>query len=1152
MAEASPLFPLEGAQARASDPSELVWLTASAGTGKTHVLSARVLRLLLNGVAPEAILCLTFTKAGAAEMAQRIHERLALWVQMKPQALAKDLFALGEPHDEAALAKARTLFAYVIDAPGGGLRIQTIHSFCQTLLGGFPSEAGLTPGFRPLDPREAGVLGRRTLADMVTAAERGGSLGLVDDLQTLSRRLGEAGVEGYLRRCAAAPDAMEALGPGIAARVRRALRVPAGDVEALIATACADDCPADHPVRFDHAALRSIAAANAAWGTATGLAAADRAAAFLAAGPAGRAALLDDVAGLVLTKDGSPRKASAKLAALAADYAGDAARLADSCAALADLRRRAALADLMSAGLRAGQAFARAYADAKRTAGVLDFDDLIRLAEQLLLAEGVGDWVRYKLDQATDHILVDEAQDTNTHQWTIVAALAAEFWAGEGARSGRPRTIFTVGDFKQAIYGFQGTDPIAFRAAGLSFARRAESVDREMLSLSLDRSFRSTPPVLEVVDRVIDELGPERFGLDEPPNPHVSARPGLPGTVTLWRPLVSGEAAGDDEAEEGWLDDASLEFARRLARQVRDWLDDPFPLAIRKRDVRPEDILILVRSRGTLASLIVARLHAEGVPVAGVDRLRLTAPLAVRDLLAAIRFALQPGDDLSLASLLVSPLFGLTQDELYAVGFGREGTLWAALRDGGRHPEARIGLADILARADYGTPHELLEWMLSGPLQGRAKLLARLGPEARDPIEELVNAALAFETDEVPSLQRFLDWFDRGDVDVTRDPSAPLDAVRVMTVHGAKGLQAPVVILADAAKDPESGRRIDIGWSLEPEMPPAPVIRPRKDEMAGPLAEALALAEERERQEHWRLLYVAATRAEERLVVGGALGPRAKGEPPPQSWYRAMEDALSGLGAEWEDDANWGQARHYRGLAAPAPLRGGARRAASQPSVRSALPDWLHRPPPAEERPPRPLAPSAGARDRVADPPPNAAMRVAADRGRLLHALFERLPAIAPDDRADAADRWLAGAAGVTDPAERRRLIADACKIIGDARFADLFRPGALAEAPIAAVVDGRVIAGTVDRLLVTDERILVVDFKTTRRVPAGLDAVPPLHAEQMAAYRDALEAVFPGRTVEAALLYTSGPSLITLPPDFLDAHKPGLTGEEQILSLGG
>lgn len=1132
------LIPLAGTQRAASDPRELVWLTASAGTGKTHVLTARVLRLLLHGVPPETILCLTFTKAAAAEMADRIAERLAYWVRLDDGKLAEELLALGEKVDPATRARARTLFAAVIDSPGGGLRIQTIHAFCQTLLASFPIEAGLSPGFRPLEGREEAAMARATLAEMLVEAERTGDLGLIDDAQRLSTQLGEVGALAYLGECARDADAMEALGPrqAIEAAVRRALDVPLGDVEASIEPDCA---------AFDVATVTAIGRVNADWGTATGLKRADVCAAFVVASPSARSAMLADLASVVLTKAGErlAEKSEAKQRSIEPGYPDLANRLADACRELIGRRMRAALAIRIAAGLRAGQAYALAFAAAKRAAGRVGFDDLIRSAVALLDRPGIGEWVRYKLDRETDHILVDEAQDTNLRQWAIVASLASEYFAGAGARGRRLRTIFTVGDFKQAIFGFQGTDPIAFRAARESFGNRAEEAGRSFSRLSLETSFRSSPAILALVDRLIEELGAEALGL-EPGSAgrHDSAHANRPGMVTILRPVSieidADDATADAEGEEEWVDDATRTLAVRIARQVRAWLDDPPWVAGKGRPLRPEDVMILVRKRSDLAGLIVARLHAEGVPVAGVDRLRLDAPLAVRDLMAALRFAAQPEDDLTLASLLVSPLFGLSHDDLHAVAFRREGSLWAALRQSGSHTEAIAGLRDILAMADFVSPHALIEHILSGPLDGRRRLMARLGAEARDPIEELVSAALAFESDANPSLQRFLDWFDRGEVDVKRDPSAPLDAVRVMTVHGAKGLQAPLVILADATGKP-GGRIASAVPMAIGEGAAVPVLRPGKAERTEALARQMDEDAAADLREHWRLLYVAATRAEEHLVIAGALRPRMKGVVPDGSWYQALDRAVAGMGAAWEDDPLWGARRAHGALGAGRATLVTAE-AARAPAL---LPDWLRRPAPVEARPPRPLAPSAIGPDDVADPPPGPALAAAARRGSLLHALFERLPSVAPDERMARADRWLSKSAGVDDPAERAGLIEDACGIIADPAFAAVFSGDALAEAPVAAVVEGEVIAGTVDRLLVSDDRVLVVDFKTGRRVPGSAEAVPPHHLRQMAAYVAALGVVFPGRWVEAALLYTSGPRLITLPPALLEAHKPGLTG---------
>ncbi|HMI19335.1 MAG TPA: double-strand break repair helicase AddA [Sphingomonas sp.] len=1135
------LNPLEGAQKHASAPDSQIWLSASAGTGKTHVLTARVLRLLLNGAPPESILCLTFTKAGAAEMSERIQARLAAWVRMPEEKLQRELFALHEPGDQPAIRRARRLFARVLDAPGGGLRIQTIHAFCQTLLAGFPAEAGLAPGFQPLEGRAEAALRRATLGDMLVTAERGGDSGLIRDIERLSRRLGEEKAERYLSRCARAIEAMRTLGSreGIEARVRTALEVPLGDVEAFIAERVTDEA-------FDVVCLRRIASANRQWATARGNERADRIERWLAAPAAERTASLLDLHGAWAKKGGDLFSFGKGQAPQVDHYEPDCTVAHAQADALLALRRRAELAALLSAGLRAGQAYAAAYAKAKRAQGSVDFDDLIRLATALLKQPAIGQWIRYKLDRRTDHILVDEGQDTNLSQWEIVIALADEFYTEQSAAERPERTIFAVGDFKQAIFGFQGTDPLYFRWARGKFQQAVEESGRELQLLSLDRSFRSTGTVLAVVDRLIEQLGPDRLGLFDPAERHLTARGDLPGTVTLWKPVSQDlDALVDDEGEEGWIDDAARDFAKKLARQVRQWIDQPLWLAGRGRALRPEDVLILVRKRGDLASLIVARLHAEGVAVAGVDRLKLTAPLAVRDLMAAIRFVLQPEDDLNLAGLLVSPLFGLSQDELYSIGFGRRGSLWSALQG----HKAADELRQLLARADLTSPYQFLETILSGPLDGRRKLMHRLGGEARDPIEELLNAALAFEGEATPTLQRFLDWFDRDEVEVTRDPSAPRDAVRVMTVHGAKGLQSPLVILADATGNPDAAPTNVIDWQIGEEPDALPVFRPRKAELAGSLAEALAKVEKREREEHWRLLYVAVTRAEEHLVIGGALGMRARGQVPPESWYAALDDALESLGAEEVADPIWHGARHFTDGTSQANLPEAQAPADADP----APPAWLHRPAPLESRPPRPLAPSSLGEDRVADPPPGPALLAAARRGRLLHALFERLPGVPPETRMGVGQRWLDHSAGVTDAAEREALVGDVCAIIADPAYAAIFAPDALAEAPIAAVLpDGLVVAGTVDRLLVEANRVLLVDFKTGRRAPPDLASVPEHHLRQMGAYAAALAMIFPGRTIEAMLLYTAGPIPIALSPAVLDAHKPGLGGAEQMLGLDG
>ncbi len=1126
-----PFYQLEGAQASASDPLVHASLSASAGTGKTHVLTSRVLRLLLRGTSPSSILCLTFTKAGAAEMANRLGERLAHWVRLPDAELSLELKHLCEDFSPPMRDRARRLFAQVLDAPGGGLRIQTIHSFAQTLLASFPAEAEISPGLKPVEGRAEDELARRTLAAMLETAESGGNRQLIDDVSALSLRLGELVAERYLMDCARAHEAMEALGDpaSIQARLMALVGIASGDPDAELQLRLSD-------AGIDIALIEQLAAANLAWSTSTGDKIVANLTAFLAADPEARRNLLTTVGGGLVTKEGVPCKATAKQIALEPDYE---ALVAEFAAWLAEIRTIVAasnLAKTQAAGLRAGQAFAKAYVLAKRTQGVADFNDLIAWTRRLLDQPGMGEWVRYKLDQRTDHVLVDEAQDTNADQWAIVDALAGEFFSGNPEAEQRWRTLFMVGDYKQAIYSFQGTDPKEFEAFRANISARAEALveaavetdseAREFRQLSIDASFRSSPPVLEVVDAVIDVVGFDKMGLGEPPNPHRPHHANRAGRVELWTAFDYAADTDADEGEEAWIDEPARHYADALARQVRRWLAEAPVMATTGRPLNPGDILILVRSRTELASLIVARLYAQRVPVAGIDRLHLHKPLAVKDLLSAITFAVQPLDDLNLAALLVSPLIGWTQEQLYELAFDRSGRLWTNLateREQRPHwIEAHAILAGWLAMADYVTPARFLETILSGPVGGRSKLLRRLGEAARDPIEELVATALAFEREEVASLDRFLAWFGQGEVEVKRDPAAPSNAVRVMTVHGAKGLEAPLVILADATHDPDKvGGTSPVLEVPVPGIGKIPVIRPRKDECAPIFRALIDFARDSGREEHWRLAYVGLTRAAERLVIAGV---KPKRDVPQLSWHAAAGQAMQAIGAASVEIDGWGPGLVWEG-SGTAQSRASARKAELQPI---AIPDYLRQLAPIEARPPRPLAPSQIVEDSDAAPPPSPEMREAARRGSLLHSLFERLPGVDPSDRVALALKWLQRAGVEGKSAEE--IASSACSVIADPAYAELFSTEALAEAPIAAALpDGRVIAGTVDRLCIGKERVRVIDFKTGRNIPSGIADVPRAHRRQMEAYAEALRVIFPGRTVEASLLYTAGPTLIEL-----------------------
>lgn len=1137
MSKPSGLATLDPRQGAAADPESHVWLGASAGTGKTQVLSARVLRLMLDGVSPEAILCITFTKAGAAEMAHRIHERLAAWVRMSDGDLRLDLLALGLAWDRPGLmARARSLFATVIDSPGGAIRVQTIHAFCQTLLASFPLEAKLLPGFRAIEEDEAAALQRQVLGHLLEEGED--RRALREAAAMLSQRLGQEAALSFLSGCAAIFGGPHAALPPSAHDLRAAFDLPGGDPDAWIAGELAAGAVGEEDVR-------AVATSGANWGTKTGLACNDVMIGWLIADPAGRAAMLGEMLGCFLTGKGDMRADFAGEKGKMTDCLGSAVRIVEAVQDLLGTATAMRVADDLAAAWRLGSRFAEGYALAKREQGLADFDDLITLAGSLLRVGSFGEWVRFKLDQRTDHILVDEAQDTNMRQWGIVLSLAQEFFAGIGAKEDRIRTLFTVGDRKQAIFGFQGTEPKAFATARDMFHAMGEIGGQPFRQVDLVSNYRSTPAVLSVVDAWLAAGGAAAMGLDGEEPPHRPFREAHAGQVELWQPLPVGkalDAAAEEDSGEGESDTgapasdpASMRLAKAIAGEVQDWIANGKD----GRPVVPGDVMILVRRRRDLAARIVARLQALHVPVAGVDRFALTQPLAAQDLIAAMRFAVQPLDDLNLASLLVSPLIGWTQDTLYAHTHKRgRAALWEHLRasEDDATAAAMAALRHLLGMADFTTPFRFLETILSGPIDGRRKLYARLGREARDPIDELLNQALAFESRETVSLLGFLTQVSASAADIKRQTEARSDVVRVMTVHGSKGLQAPIVILADATDDAAIGHRpfsVDVAaWEK------LPVFALPADERHGKLAEAHAAAARAAAEEHWRLFYVAMTRAEEILVVAGVT-KKADRSIPEESWHAAVETALTGMGRDWEAAGPmWGQRRVHRANTGKWARKEKAAKVAA-PAL--ALPAWAAKPAPEEARPPRPLAPSALGEDDVASPPQGGERAAAVERGLLLHALFERLPPVAPARRRIAAEHWLAVQAALLAPDARAAMVDEVLGIIEDPAYAALFGPGSLAEVPLSAVVDGAVVAGIVDRLLVTDDAVTVVDYKTGRHVPARAADVAPAYLRQMAAYRGALAAIFPGRRVEAALLYTAAARLIPLDGALLDAHKPGL-----------
>jgi ATP-dependent helicase/nuclease subunit A len=1112
-------------QREVSAPQVSAWVAANAGSGKTHVLVQRVINLLLDGVEPEKILCITFTKAAAATMAKRVFDTLAKWTTLDDVGLDKAIREQSSLKPDAARrALARRLFARALDTPGG-LKVHTIHAFCTQLLHQFPFEANVAARFTVLDDAEHtqlleqltlnvllegadapdGKLGRALAAAMVAAAD-----------QTFRDVVREAiAKRGTIMT---AGDRDTAL-----ANLSQSLGVdPSDDIAKIEAEYFSDSliAPSEWPL------LAKILAA----GNKTDIEQARRFTGLMALQDAERVASYLQI---FCTGEGTPRKSIVTKAIKDTALVERLCREQERICALLDRRRAVACRDRSAALLTIAYEVLERYLKEKERRGLLDYDDLIDKA-LALLGNVDAAWVHYKLDLGIDHVLIDEAQDTSKKQWQIVRHLTDEFTAGAGARP-FTRTIFPVGDEKQSIYSFQNAAPKEFAEMRRYFERRHTSVGLDFVFRELKHSFRSGESILAAVDLVFKSaemaasVSSDAGGFP----PHLALPDALPGVVEIWEP----EKPDERREIEGWdapfdlVNETSprVKLARRIARHVRG--------LIARGAAKSGDVLVLVRQRGPLFEAIIRALKHEGVAVAGADRLVLTEHIAVMDLMTLADALLLPQDDLALATVLRSPLFGFSDDELFAIAWDRgRVSLRAALaskaREGKKFADAIARLDELAQDARRETPFGFYAKLL-GAGGARKNFLGRLGIEANDALDEFLNLALDYERRDTPSLQGFVAWLRDARTEVKRDMEIARDEVRVMTVHGAKGLEAPIVILADTMTPPtgpKPPRLLELAGG-------AIIWAGRKEDDVPSVATARDAAKSEAENEYRRLLYVAMTRAADRLIICGADGRTKR---PDRCWYDLVRGPLDAFLVE-EDDGGEKVLRFRRtpagAVAATAPA------AVPEKIAQREFPAWLRQPAPTEVPRSAPLSPSSAFDEEIFQIAPTAGSAAdrqkALERGRLVHRLMQALPDIPPERRQDAAERYLANAATDFAPAEQAAMAKQVLAILDDKNFAEIFAPGSRAEVPIVGRIaragrDPIAVAGQVDRLVVTSDTVLIADYKTDRIVPDRLDATHP-YVTQLALYRAVLSGVFPGKAVRAALLFTDGPKLVELPAAVMD-----------------
>jgi len=1106
-------------QAKASDPAASVFVSANAGTGKTKLLTDRVLRLLLSGAPADAILCVTYTRAAAAEMRNRIFKRLADWAIIPAKALGEDLENMGiHTPSQDMRRRARSLFAEILDNDDGP-RVETVHSFCQSILRRFPIEAGVAPHVQLADDDEQSRLKAMARANILyhPSPELAASVLLI--AEAVSEGRADEIVNDFINR-AVGLDSPDCLAQ-IESHFRDDLGVVSADTERDMLMA-----------RLDLIQVEKLRAVSVALQTSKSKIQIDRGAkmaVWLAQTGEGRIEKLSFLVDALFSA-GKPRKqlSNADIRKTSPQIDAIQKQAIETIKPLLPDRAAQICRDRTMALYRFGMAFNQEYSRLKTQRGLLDYNDLITRTNNLLAASEAAQWVAWKLDNGIQHLLIDEAQDTSPAQWKLLRRLVDEFFDGEGASPHRastatslPRTMFAVGDFKQSIYSFQGADPLVMNKNRSELSGRAKAIQADFRDVPLSVSFRSASPILDLVNKTIPDLG----GIDDFTT-HEMARSGAGGFVELW-PVVKGN---DDFG-------AEMLAATQLARRVKSWIGKRH---LPSGDlVGAGDILILLRKRGRFFELLLSALQIANVQVAGADRMQLAEQIEIQDLLALGDVMHLADDDLQLAAVLKSPLFGMSEDQLYDLAYNRGKASLMSRLMAHRGADGALGkMADQLARWQSRAEYESVFGFFSFVLVdgGRQKFRDRLGRAVDESLDHFLNLAQNFALGGGVSLLEFLTAIRSSGGEVKRDMDASgTDEVRIMTIHGAKGLEAPIVILPDmlASRGKSEPVLPAADGSVHYWLPPSDLARPAFVDEARQAATTLRTEEDN------RLLYVAMTRARDGLVIGGWEKPngvrRLDG-----SDYALLSAAIKATKTAIENEDG------TVSITAEQTAKIDDKRE-KEPKLPPKKPvddtaDWLFRPAPMDDKSGRPIRPSQPGLDH--DPQSLAAgvakqnaqsRQIGLAYGKLAHRLLEQLPATDAAVRRDRAVQ-IAGQSRDVPDAMAASLIDKLLTLIDLPAFAPLFSKDALVEVPINGRLNGIGIAGQIDRLFIDDKRIILADFKTGQ---PRENAIPRSYLHQMALYDGLLQKIYPGRDIECWLVWV----------DTLDYQPIGRDAREQALA---
>lgn len=1096
-------------QRQAADPKYSVWVEASAGTGKTKVLSDRVLRLLLTGVRPERILCLTYTKAAAVEMSSRIAKKLSGWSIISDDELISQLnILLGDfPNDKelagSLLSMARKQFALLLETPGG-MKIQTIHSFCQEILKRFPIEAGISPYFSVMDDRSSKEAINEVRSGLIDLIEDNPESCQAHALAYLTQNVSEYSFPNIMTSITANRAKLSALFKDagsldcIINSLAQKLRINEGETR--------EDLISDFFRQSDREAAKDVAEA---WEHGT-----DKA-----------RESAENLRNLLL-QDNNEKKLSSYRSFFLSDSKIKKCGTKDAIAHNPNLEnifndeaekilkfeeqlKSLNVFNSTKAVLFLAQELILSYNKYKAKHSKLDYEDLIVLTQSLLANREAADWVLYKLDGGIDHVLIDEAQDTSPSQWQIIKSLTQEFFSGFGVRDVE-RTVFAVGDRKQSIYSFQGADPREFDASRIHFSQKAKSFK----NIKLEVSFRSTSAVLNLVNNVFGDEKIQKGVVSEGENiTHIPYRKGDGGRIEFW-PLILSDKAEEDLSSflvRRDSESASVKLARMIAENIKNLVESKELLPAKNRPIKYSDFLILVQRRNHFIDEFVRECKSIGVNVAGIDKINLLEQIAIQDLIAFGKFLLLPEDDLNLAALLKSPILGLDDDDLFELCYNRGSkALWSRLAQNPKYAPTHSLLKDVMGKTDFLRPFELYSYILV-KLGGRKKFVERMGFEVVDGLDEFINLTINYESEHIPSLQGFINWISKDDVEIKREQEqSNIDAVKIMTVHGSKGLQSPIVVLPDTIRVSTEKKEAKMLWD---ELFLYPLAAKDYNQFCCDISDK---SNELSLEEYRRLMYVALTRAEDRLYVCGYSNKEKTDE---NSWFGILESKVAELAEVQQDEKQIYET--------PQELKLESRERKEEKAAKINMPSWINEVAPIENPLSKPYTPSKDEENEevVAISPLSDNGENRYRRGVIIHKLLQYIPSVAQENRQDTITSFLA-TTNLKDY-DKKKIASDIFKLFSDEKFAVLFGANSREEVPIMGEVDGKIISAQIDRLVVEEDRIMVVDFKTNRPAATYEEDIPKQYVKQLKMYKTLLEKIYQCKKVEAYILWTDTANLM-------------------------